>query len=227
MTSIGEYAFSGCSGLTSLNVETGNTKYDSRDNCNAINETATNTLISGTKNTIIPNSVTSIGRYAFSGCSGLTSITIPNSVTSIGNSAFYNCSGLTSITIPNSVTSIGGGAFESCSGLTSVTIPNSIASIEGDTFYKCSELTSITIPSSVTSIGDWAFDKCSSLTSVTIEAQNPIAIGEDTFTDRQNKTLYVPVGSKAAYEAADYWKEGPDIKDYLCGNGRNLAIADI
>ena len=104
VTSIGNYAFSGCSGLTSISVESGNTHYDSRNSCNAIIETSSNTLIAGCKNTVIPNSVTSIGDYAFSGCSDLTSVTIPNSVTSIGNYAFNGCSGLTSITIPNSVT---------------------------------------------------------------------------------------------------------------------------
>ena len=126
VTSISNNAFSGCSGLTSIKVGAGNTKYDSRNDCNAIIETATNTLIAGCKNTTIPNSVTSIGNYAFSGCSGLTSITIPNSVTNIGNGAFYECSGLTSVTIPNSVTSIGSSAFYYCSGLTSVTIPNDL-----------------------------------------------------------------------------------------------------
>ena len=94
--------------------------YDSRDNCNAIIEKSSNTLIAGCKNSIIPNSVTSIGDRAFLGCSGLTSITIPNSVTSIGDWAFADCNGLTSITIPNSVTSIGGSAFSRCSGLTSI-----------------------------------------------------------------------------------------------------------
>ena len=94
-------------------------------------------------------SVTSIGGYAFDGCSGLTSVTIPNSVTSIGGSAFRGCSGLTSVIIPSSVTSIGEHAFEDCSGLTSVTIPNS-----------------------VTSIGDRAFSGCSSLTSVTVDKNN-------------------------------------------------------
>ena len=98
VTSIGNYAFRYCSGLTSITVEKGNTKYDSRDNCNAIIETNTNKLIAGCKNTTIPNSVTSIGGFAFEGCSGLTSITIPNSVTSIENGAFDGCSGLTSIT---------------------------------------------------------------------------------------------------------------------------------
>jgi len=90
-------AFSGCSGLTSIVVEAGNTHYDSRDSCNAIIQTDLNLLIQGCMTTIIPNSVTSIGRYAFFGCSGLTSVTIPNSVTSIVNYAFENCSGLLNI----------------------------------------------------------------------------------------------------------------------------------
>ena len=85
----------------------------------------------------IPNSVTSIGKYAFYGCSGLTSVTIPNSVTSIGNYSFWGCFGLTSVTIPNSVTSIGNYAFRYCSGLTSVTIPNSVASIGNGAFSGC------------------------------------------------------------------------------------------
>ena len=123
---------------------------------------------SGLTSITIPNSVTSIGEHAFANCSGLTSITIPNSVTSIGNGAFSGCSGLTSITIPNSVTSIGNGAFLGCSGLTSITIPNSVKSIGNQTFWLCSGLTSITIPNSVTSIGNETFWLCSGLTSVTI-----------------------------------------------------------
>ena len=168
VTSIGNYAFARCTGLTSIKVETGNTKYDSRDNCQAIIETASNTLIAGCMNTIIPNSVTSIGEEAFYGCTGLTSIEIPNSVTSIGDAAFADCIGLTSITIPSSVTSIGSDAFWYCTGLTSITIPNSVTSIGNYTFYGCTGLTSITIPESVTSIGSYAFAICSGLTSITI-----------------------------------------------------------
>ena len=168
VTSIGSEAFSGCTGLTSIIVETGNTKYDSRDNCNAIIETAKNKLIVGCKNTIIPNSVTSIGWDAFSGCTGLTSITIPNSVTSIGSYAFEGCTGLTSVEIGNSVTSIGDYAFRDCTGLTSVTIPNSVTSIGNCAFGVCTGLTSITIPNSVTSIGSYAFEGCTGITSVTI-----------------------------------------------------------
>ena len=179
VTSIESYAFSGCSNLTNIIVESGNTKYDSRENCNAIIETATNTLVVGCKSTIIPNNVTSIGSSAFYGCRDLTNIVIPNSVTSIGNEAFYGCRGLTSIVIPNSVTSIGSFAFNSCTSLTSIVIPNSVTSIGNDAFAYCSGLTSIVIPNSVTSIGDGAF-ACSSLTS--IEIPNSVtSIGNEAF----------------------------------------------
>ena len=180
VTSIEYGAFEGCTSLTSINVGSGNTKYDSRDNCNAIIETATNTLIMGCKNTEIPNSVTSIGNSAFNWCASLTSIMIPTSVTSIGEYAFEGCTNLTSIAIPNSVTSIGNGAFVGCTNLTSITIPNSVTSIGNNAFMNCTSLTSITIPNSVTSIGNNAFSCCTSLTSVTIP-NNVISIGECAF----------------------------------------------
>ena len=97
VTSIGERVFGACSSLTSIVVENGNSVYDSRDNCNAIIETASNRLISGCKTTIIPNSVTNIGDYAFFMCYGLSSIKIPNSIISIEDYAFGSCDRLTSI----------------------------------------------------------------------------------------------------------------------------------
>ena len=147
----------------------------------------------------IPDSVTSIGSCAFYDCTGLTSITIPDSVTSIGNGAFYNCTGLTSVTIPDSVTSIGDYAFFDCSGLTSVTIPDSVTSIGGSAFSGCTGLTSVTIPDSVTSIGDEAFNNCTRLTSITVKEGNPkYSSDEYGVLFNKDKTLLIqyPIGNK-------------------------------
>ena len=167
VTAIGNEAFMGCSSLTNIYVDSGNGRYDSRGNCNAIIETATNTLLFGCKNTTIPSSVTIIGNYAFWYCSGLTSVTIPSSVIYIGHFAFDGCSDLTSVTIPSSVRGIDIGAFQGCSGLT----------------------------------------------SVTVDLETPLVISPNTFNNCYNATLYVPVGSKAAYQAADYWKEFREIEE--------------
>ena len=150
----------------------------------------------------IPNSVTSIGGDAFSGCSSLTSVTIPNSVTSIGTYAFQGCSSLSSVTIPNNVTSIEAGAFSGCSSLTSVTIPNSVTSIGDWAFRSCTALTSVTIPNSVTSIGSYAFYGCSSLTSVTI-GESVSEIGNSAFENCTSLTS-ITIGesvSKIGYSA--------------------------
>ena len=162
---------------------------------------------SGLTSVTIPNSVTSIGQNAFQGCSGLTSVTIPNSVTSIGQFVFFGCSGLKSVAIPNSVTSIGQSAFRNCSGLTSVTIPNSVRSIGQSAFFGCRGLTSVTIPNSVTTIGALAFYICSGLTSVISEIENPFVFGSSAFSNIASTcTLTVPAGTRDAYIAAG-WTE--------------------
>ena len=125
VTSIGDSAFSGCSSLESIIVESNNPKYYSQGNC--LIEKDTNTLISGCKNSVIPDSVTNIGKYAFDGCISLTGINIPDSVTRIGYAAFYGCKSLTSINIPNSVISIGQVAFDGCTSLTSITFEGTVA----------------------------------------------------------------------------------------------------
>lgn len=208
ITRIGHKAFYGCSELESIIVEPGNAYYDSRNNCNAIIETETNTLITGCKNTIIPNSVTKINANAFYRCRGMATITIPSSVTSIGDEAFYGCRGLTSTIIGNSVTSIGDYAFGNCRSLTSVTIPNSVTNIGEGAFYNCDSLTvvslgdsiekigkeafrgciclkTIKIPDLVSEIADGAFQHCEALSSITI-GEYVSYIGSDAFDGCEN-----------------------------------------
>ena len=187
--SIGENAFSGCSGLNSITIP---------NSVTSIGKEAFSGC-SGITSITIPNGVTIIGNNTFSGCSGITSITIPNGVTSIGNNAFSSCSGLTSIKIPNSVTSIGNNAFSGCGNITSVvwnakncnsynfgaqvesyTFGNSVEIIPESLCYGMSKLTSIEIPNSVTSIGNSAFSGCSGLPIIVIPG-NVLHIGDNAF----------------------------------------------
>ena len=173
VTGIGDNAFSGCTGLTSVEIPNSVTSIGD----NAFSGCA------GLKSVEIPNSVTSIGVCAFTGCTDLNSLTIGNSVESIGGHAFYNCHSVTSLTIPNSVTSIGEYAFSGCTGLTSVKIPNSVTSIGECAFYQCTGLTSVEIPNSVTSIGDNAFSGCTGLKSVEIpNSVTDTSIGNSAFS---------------------------------------------
>ena len=193
VTRIGQFAFSGCSSLTNIEIPNNVTSigdYAFRDCSSLTNIEIPNNVTSigeyafedcfGLTSAVIGNSVTSIGDSAFDECSSLTSVIIGNSVTSIGDYAFCNCIGLTSIEIPNSVTSIGGGAFLGCSSLTSIEIPNSVTRIGSSAFRDCSGLTSAVIGNSVTSIGDSAFLVCSSLTSVII-GNSVTSIGDCAF----------------------------------------------
>lgn len=404
VTSIYHNPFSFCGGLTSITVESGNNLFDSRDGCNAIIEKESNKLVLGCKNTIIPNSVSSIGDFAFSGCTGLTSMNIPVGVTSIGQNAFLECSGLTSVTIPNSVTDIGDGAFDGCDGLItiiskinnpfeisdetfpnydvelivpagtksaylstagwnkftniteapstkrtinveeagtlpaligddkyqieeltlagelngtdfkfiremagdavsymdtpdeaevyhdptegmlrsldisnaiiveggdpynyitygtdvtflrtadnkitaglfdrtnlkSILLPSNVTSIEGKEYfgYKMASmyigafpecLTSLEIPVTVESIGNYAFYGCTGLTEVIVNRSAPITMEECSFPTHASVILYVPNGSKATFEAADYWKEFKQIKEFVKDNEVTYTIED-
>ena len=196
VTSIGRGAFHGCWKLTNLTIPSGVTSigYSAFRGC------------SGLTSLTIPSGVTWIDSEAFRGCSGLTSLTIHSGVTSIGNYAFQDCSGLTSLTVPSGVTSIGNQAFYDCSGLTSLTIPSGVTSIGNYAFYGCSGLTSLTIPSGVTSIGKWAFRGCSGLTSIYVYPEKLPELGIDIFNrcDAKNCTVYVPKGTYDAYKSSEF-----------------------
>ena len=188
VTTIGDWAFGECDSLTNITIPSsvvtiignpfmlwyGNLKNESKafiyeDNV-LFNKNKTTLIAYRAKETnyTIPNSVTTIGIWAFGGCESLTSINIPNSVTTIENDAFCWCKSLTSINIPNSVTTIGDSAFGGCESLTSINIPNSVTTIGDCAFWGCESLTSINIPYSVTTIGVSAFFDCNSLTSINI-----------------------------------------------------------
>ena len=239
VTSIGGSAFDRCSSLTSINVSDNNKDYSSIDGV-LFNKDKTEIIRyptgkEGTSYTI-PNSVTSIGDFAFSycrsltsiaipegvtsigddsfeGCSGITSITIPEGVISIGRYAFHGCNSLTSITIPEGVTSIGDFAFEDCNSLKSVTIPNGVINIGDSAFSGCSSLTSITIPNSVTSIGDEAFYKCSSLTSVTIP-NSVTSIGKYTFFECSSLSKVLCLGNAPKLGRESFDECSSDLKIY-------------
>lgn len=202
--------FYGCIALSSIEVADGNAKYDSRNNCNAVIEKSSNTLVVGCKNTKIPEGVAIIGGDAFRKCSSLAAIEIPDSVTEIGYRAFLGCSSLSAVTIPKNVESIKDAAFADCSGLKSidlpagikkiamstfmgcsnlstVNIPNGVETIESQAFWGCSGLEAISIPESVTKIDHAAFYNCKSLKSITIPA-NVESIGNSAFYGCQGLT---------------------------------------
>ena len=320
LESIPNYAFAGCSNLTSIIIPKGvndlgdyhplaacpvllsisvdeeNTTYDSRDNCNGIIETATNTLVKGTQGMTIPASVTAIGPIAFAGYTEMTGITIPNQVKSIGIQAFWDCQSLQSIHIPGSVTSIDKEVFvnclnlavitvdatnpvydsrdncnaiietatntlvEGCNGtvvpasvehigecafgarqfLESIALPDHLRSIGVNAFWFCHTMKKVKIPASVQTIGEYAFEDCLDVTEVYSYIKNPPSINDNVFGMNYDRdvpvdsyfstaTLYVPKGSKEAYQHADGWKNFKNIVEILFGdvNGdKNVTIAD-
>ena len=187
--------------MNSMVVEEGNPVFDSRNNCNAIIETYSNTLLFGCSNTVIPNDITSIGQYAF-----------------------FDCKDMESIDLPDNLVSISGSAFSGCSGLRTVKIPDRVIAIGHDGFNNCHSLTSVTIPKGVTTI-DKAFSNCENLTTVIeMREEPPVITGPDAFTNYANATLYVPYGCKAKYEEADYWK---DFKEIVEMDAQPAMLGDV
>ena len=192
---IGSYAFSGCSGLTSLTLPAGITEigFQAFYGCR------------GLTSLTLPDGITSIGSYAFYGCGRLTSLNLPAGITSIGSYAFYGCSGLTSLTLPDGITEIVNDAFSGCSGLTSLTLPDGITKIGNHAFSCCSGLTSLNLPAGITKISDGAFQYCSGLTSLTLPA-GITEISDGTFWGCNGLTsLTLPAGITWIGDYAFYW----------------------
>ena len=208
---IGDYAFFGCDGLTSIEIPVGVASIGGRAFFGCSNLESV-TFAEGSQ-------LTSIGWYAFQDCSSLTSIEIPAGVTSIGYDAFYGCSSLTSIELPAGVTSIGDSAFDGCSNLESVTFAegSQLTSIGSYAFQDCSNLTSIEIPAGVTSIGSSAFRNCSNLESVTfVEGSQLTSIGIQAFYGCSNLTsIEIPAGSSIGERAF-----------YGCSNLESVTFAE-
>lgn len=220
VTSIGDYALGGFSGLTSVTIPDSVTSIGFMSLCGCY----------GLTSITIPSGVTSIGDTALSNCSGLTSvtfarnsqlriisancfvdcdnlrsITIPNGVTTIGINAFWGCDKLTDVNIPNTVTTIGADAFGYCRVLSGVTIPSGVTVIGDYTFQRCNALKTITFPSGTTSIGHGALYYCTSLNRITCLATTPPTLDETAFYNTNNAPIYVPSQSVNAYKSASGW----------------------
>ena len=245
-SSIGNYAFENCSGLSgSFKIPSSVTNIGNYalSYCTGITEV------------IIPDAVTSIGTSAFFGCSGITGITIPNSVSSLGTAVFGNCINLTGITvhaenpvfsglngvlfnknqsslveypggkigsysIPATVSSIAGSAFYFCTGLTTISIPGSVTTIGSYAFYYCTGLKSMTIPSTVLSIGTYAFGYCTGLSSINTNAKPlDLTTSPNVFysINKSTSILNVPYNSKYLYQSANQWKDFMNIVENTQG----------
>ena len=216
VTVIKEGAFSGCTGLENISVDSWNTKYDSRNNCNAVIETATKTLVVGCMNTVIPASVTTIGANAFQNCTNLTQITIPKSIENVSSSAFSGCNSLTSIVVDE-----GNAVYDSrdnCNaiintasnklivGCKNTIIPTSVTAIGENAFYNYDSLTGILLPKSITLIASNAFRDCTNLVSVVSKIKVPFSIPKDAFNNiNADATLYVPYATLSQYKELEGW----------------------
>ena len=236
VTGIRDYAFEGCENLSSVNISdlVSWCKIDfSSWNSNPLNY-AHHLFLNGEeiKDVVLSDNLTSIARWAFSGCSSISSVAIPNSITSIGAYAFNDCNNMTLVTISNSIGGLPDGTFSGCSSLTSIDLPNSIKSLGEDVFRlsgltsviipngvtkigpgafsECKNLSDVTIPETITSIGNYAFWYCKNLTKIIsqITAPQTVTIYGDALLDvNKDAIILVPCGTKGLYESTDVLKD--------------------
>jgi hypothetical protein len=254
LTEIGSHAFADCTSLTSVSLPStahkiqewafSNTAFTTFVIPDYIEEVATHSFYSCKQLTgiYVGTGLSTIGWKAFATCPVLSQIVVSDNNTNFDSRNESNCIietetntlivGCKNTSIPSTVTNIATVAFEGCWNLTEITLPNGLVEIGELAFSWCYSLTSITIPASVTSIGSNAFENCGGLNSVTVENESPVAIDENTFSNRTNATLYVPSGSKAVYETADYWKEFKEIVEpspaisFADANVKALCVAN-
>ena len=216
VTSIGDDAFSSCRGLTSVHISdlVAWCKISFSGGVSNPLYFAHHLYMDGSEitNLVIPNSMTTIGKEAFYGCSGLTSVTIPDNVTNIGDYAFAECSSLTSVTIPNSVTTIGESAFYGCSNIIYINISENLQIIKRSAFCSCARLTTITIPASVEFIYQEAFSDCNNLEYVKVLPETPPFLYDNSFSNF-TIPLKVPKGCKEVYQNSQGWKNFTNISD--------------
>lgn len=207
VTSIGNNAFYGCSGLTTLNLPSNVTSIGDRAFGYCSNLTSVDLPSSITKmgdfvffyceklsNVNLPSDITTISTGAFGGCSSLQNINLPSGVTTIGDNAFSDCSNLTNVTLPSALASIGDYAFSGCSNLTNVILPSAFTAIGNVAFSGCSNLANVTLSSNITSIGTYAFQNCINLKNLTISKDvtsiKDIAFN-NSYDDLELESVYV------------------------------------
>ena len=210
LNTIGKNAFDGCTGLLSVTIDNPNFVATPRDPKNSFK-----TIFgSQVKNYAISSATTTIGKYAFYGCTDMTSFEIPAAVTRIDTSAFSMCRGLTSIALPAGITTVSKNLFYNCSSLTSIAIPAGVTEIESDAFNLCRKLTSVSIPDGVKTLGNSSFYGCSDLTTITIPASVD-SIGNNAFAYCINLT---------AFDIPDAVKKIGSYTFYSCLKLNNITI---
>ncbi|MBQ4387665.1 MAG: leucine-rich repeat protein [Prevotella sp.] len=215
IVTIGDGAFAGCNNLTTIKVESGNQVYDSREGCNAIIESETNTLILGSSKAFIPNTVKAIGTSAFEGCTNLTTITIPESVNSIGTAAFAYANNLKEVTMSDNITEIGGEAFRG-TAISSIKLPKVLEMINMRAFYGCENLTEMDIETPVWYIGTEAFLGCKNLETLHI-GSSVRRIGLKAFKGC-TKLKNLNIDDLETWCKIDFGQKIDDETDVLTGN---------